>query len=216
MNNSISIGIFVLVWNERIMLPHFLSYYLPIADKIEIFDNGTTDDSIITEMSKLSENDRKKIIIHDISEVMGLTELNNVQNTLWKTEAEKYDIVVHVDCDEFIQSDIKNQSFLDCLKDFYNSNATFAKVMTYECILPWNREVCRTDDILDLASHGYPRAIFNKPCILKPSKFEEWNLTKGRHKWSPKGKTIEWKISPVMKHILSGNIESILTKKKKN
>ena len=207
------IGVVVLAWNERILLPHFLRHYLPVVDKIEIYDNGTTDNSIEIEISKLSKGNKKKIIVHDISNAKGIYELNKIQNTLWKDAAEKYDIVIHVDVDEFIVSDRIFQTLRECIKDFYFSDSTFANVSGYECTLSLNREICESDDIVSIAARGYPYNLLDRPCILKPANFKEWNLMTGRHEWSPKGKIRKWNRHPILKHIRGANIELVMQRR---
>ncbi len=142
---------------------------------------------------KLSEENKKKIIIHDISDVInGIAGLYNVQKTLWEDAEKKYDIVVHADIDEFIVSDVKSQSFRDCLEDFYESSATFSKVLGYECTLSLDRQICDSDDIVSMATRGRSHKLFDRPCIFKSSEFEKFNLDCGRHYWDPKGNVIKW------------------------
>ncbi len=215
MNNSFSIGIFVLSWNEKVMLPHFLSHYLPIATSIEIYDNGSTDDSILTATSNLSEENKKKVLVHDISYARGYHALHKVQNNEWREAASKYDVAIHLDMDEFVISDIKSRSLIECITDFYESEATFARVCGYECLLSLDRQIRDSDNIVELATQGFPYTNFDKPCILKPSKFTAWNLgILGRHEWSPIGECKEWIRHPIMKHIRGANMDLLLEKKR--
>ncbi len=211
-----SIGVFVLVWNEAIMLPHFIRHYLPNVDGIEIYNHGTTDGSIDHELSKLEPQNRTKVHIHDISSRKGIHELNHVQNTEWVRDAAKYDVVIHVDADEFMISDNKivPETLRQCLQEFYKSEATFATVAGYECTMSLSRELLHTDDIVTMATHGCPYSNLDRPCILKPNKFKEWNLALGRHTWNPVGTSVKnWARHPILKHIRGANIDTVLKRR---
>lgn len=207
-------GLFVLVWNESLMLPHFMKYYIHQVDFIEIFDNGSTDDSI--EELKKNYGDTGKIKIHDVSEFRGLRQLSEkVQNEMWCELSKKYDVLIHVDVDEFIVSD-KKDNLKTCLEDFFKSPANFVKVKGYEAALNINRQFVPEDNIVEMAKHGFLYSLMCRPCIIKPKLFKEWNLTWGRHGWDPKlkmGVLKQWERRPILKHIRGANLEFVVQKR---
>ena len=96
-NRQLCIHVYVLCWNEAILLPHFFRHY-SFAEKIVVFDNGSTDDSIRLIQTHPSAELRRFGVEGSFDD----SEHLRVKNTAWKESRGQADFVVVCDLDEFL------------------------------------------------------------------------------------------------------------------
>jgi len=63
MGDRPKLDLYCLCWNEARIIPFFLRHYLPLADRIIVFDNGSTDQSL----ALLSGDERIKVTHFDVT-----------------------------------------------------------------------------------------------------------------------------------------------------
>lgn len=97
MNKTNKIYVLTICWNEELFLPVFLNYY-SFADKIIIFDNFSSDNSINiikqfknTEIVKYNTNEQIRDDIYLV-----------IKNDIWKDFKKECDWMIIVDIDEIV------------------------------------------------------------------------------------------------------------------
>ena len=109
--------------NEEEMLPFYLDYYSSFADKIVIFDGGSTDKSI-----EIIKSYNKTEIIQNDHPLMDERNLTGIRNEAYKVDRESWDWQIVVDIDEFIY----DKNLLDKLEYFKSKNITLPDVIGYD------------------------------------------------------------------------------------
>lgn len=160
MINNKTVELFTLCYNEEVILPHFLEYYSKFVDKITIYDNESTDNSIniINNFKKIPIN----VITYKTQNKLNDNEYLNIKNNCWKNS--KCDYVIIVDCDEFF-------NFKDINVDF-----DIITPVGYEMV---NNKII--NNILEI-NEGVFENNYSKTIIFNPKKIKEINYTAGCHK----------------------------------
>jgi glycosyltransferase involved in cell wall biosynthesis len=155
------------IYNEEIMLPHFLSHYRKLCDRIILWDNGSTDHSpkIAAEFKEVEvrpfETDG-----YDEAAILGLL-------TRTKIEAKgEFDWILLLDCDEFIIGNLKE--VVETAKSDVLAPLGFSLVQA-----PWEDRLDPSRPPLDQRSFGWRSVRYSKPILMRPrAKIE---LRPGRH-----------------------------------
>lgn len=174
------IHVYAICWNEEKILPFFIRHYEPIAEKIIIYDNESTDNSRkIIEASKTciyktySSNNQIRDDLY-----------TSIKNTAWKESVGHADWVFILDMDEFIYS---ASGVIKELKRLKRIGFSLIRPTGYNMVMNainWDSEM----QLTDIGKFGAPWPPQNKPCIFNPNQIREINYTNGAHDCFPESK----------------------------
>ncbi|MEM4655327.1 MAG: glycosyltransferase family 2 protein [Thermosphaera sp.] len=169
-----SIIVYTVCFNEELILPHFLNYYSRIANKIVIYDNQSTDQSVNIATSYPNVELRSFDTGGKVSELT----LTNIRRNCWKEE--KSDYVIVCDADEFL--------YVKDLQEF------LAKHHDYDVFRPVGFNMVSnkfpTDYgklITEQVKSGAYAPAFSKMVLFKPETVREIGYGPGSHKAYPVG-----------------------------
>jgi hypothetical protein len=172
------IAIYALCYNEEIMLPFFMEHYSTIADRIVIYDNQSTDNSVeiaydmgATEVRIFDTSDQ---IRDDITLVL--------RNNHWHELKDcGYDWIFVVDIDEFIY----HMDLMNYLEQAKNDNYSIIVPQGYQMIGDENLSAVKyPPQHIQLGCKSYE---YSKPVIFNPDKIVHTNFTPGAHYCKPTG-----------------------------
>src|SRR5690606_2040831 len=116
---EIRVHVYTVCWNEAKFLPYFLAHYAQFADRIFVYDNGSTDRSpdIVRAHPKaeLRQFDSGGTF-DDLSNI-------NVKNNAYKESRGQADFVIVVDADELIY----HPAIRELLQRYKEEGITFPK-----------------------------------------------------------------------------------------
>ena len=172
---DMEINIFIVCYNESVLLPHTISHYrrnLPNA-KITIIDNMSTDDSF-----EIANNLNCKVINWDTNNIIDDIKLRDLKNNCWKNVTTGW--IIMIDMDEWLNV---NES------DLYNEllqGTTILSVRGIDMIGESN-----SLDLNDIDLHKINKYIENereskKLCFLRNS-IIDINYDLGAHNCNPNG-----------------------------
>jgi Glycosyl transferase family 2 len=175
------IDLYCLCWNEARIIPHFLRHYLPLVDRIFVFDNGSTDNSL----ALLSGDERVRIAHFDVPGDSFVDEERRLSDAMWKPSRGEADWVAVVDMDE----QIYHPDLLVHLNECRCSGITAIQAVGYEMVS--SRFPARNDILCETITNGfrYPAAL-DKFCLFDPDAITLSNFAAGRHGASPKGRVV--------------------------
>ena len=96
--NSPIIHVYSVCWNEEKFLPFYLKHYSSFADKIIIYDNESTDNTL----KILKENPKVEIKTYKTNGKLNDFEYLKIKNNAWKKSRGKADWVIVCDIDELL------------------------------------------------------------------------------------------------------------------
>ena len=163
MINEKKIELFTLCYNEEVILPFFLKHYSKFVDKITVFDNQSTDNSlkILKEYKEIPITTNT----YETNNKLDDKTYINIKNNCWKNS--EFDYVIICDTDEFLHFD-KFDTSLDIL----TPNG-------YEMVD--NIEL----DKIDTIKYGLSEKNYNKTILFNPKKITEINYSFGCHTCNP-------------------------------
>jgi hypothetical protein len=174
------INIFILCFNESILLPHTIKHYktyLPNSN-ITIYDNYSTDNSV-----EIARQLGCNVVFFDTQNMNNVFIKQNISNTCWK-QAEKGCIIM-IDMDEWLcvtEDDLIKEEQL---------GTTILTVQGYEMI-----GESQIKDLTDINLHNINKCVYNKrenKNICFNSKYiTEMQYTPGAHKCNPIGVKIKY------------------------
>ncbi len=171
------IHVYTLCWNEEVILPYFLKHYETIAEKIIVYDNKSTDNSL----NILRAHPKVEIRIYDSNNQIRDDLYLGIKNNCWKEARDKADWVIVVDADEFIY----HVDLYGFLEDHLLQGITLFKPKGYLMVsekLPTTKGM-----IYEEIKTGIPQEASSKPVIFNPNKIEEINFSAGAHSCNPTG-----------------------------
>jgi len=171
-----NITVHTVCFNEALMLPHFLNYYSKIAEKIYIYDNYSTDDSV----QIASDHPNTIVTRFDSGGEHSELTLMNLRNNCWKNDQSDYSIVC--DMDEFLY----HPSLLEFLQTNISKFSAF-KPIGYEMVseyFPDNYKSLITEQV----KRGCESIFYSKMILFKPTECAEINFGPGSHTADPKAK----------------------------
>ncbi len=164
------ISLYSICWNEEKILPFFLQHYSKFVDKITIFDNESTDNSIkIIEEFKGCE---VEIISYSTGNKIDDHKYLEIKNNCWKSDPSEYVIVC--DTDEFLASEYNIFDYL--------ANNTDIDIFTpsgFEMI----SEVFpnSTEPLVHQVLNGTWKDGLNKKILFKPNMLVDIGYSPGCH-----------------------------------
>jgi glycosyltransferase involved in cell wall biosynthesis len=173
------IWIYTLCYNEEKIITFFLQHYA-FADKIIVYDNESTDNSVkLFKESSLNCDIRTYKSNNTINDMLYL----EIKNNAWKeARNNNVDYVIVVDMDEFLIAE-NNSNISDFLQKY---PATIYEVDGFEMISTCENPVYKNDTPLTCQClYGTFSEYYCKSVIFSPSQVQEINYFPGCHYCEP-------------------------------
>jgi hypothetical protein len=198
--NQMKIHIFILCYNEELLLSHTINHYRKyIPDcKITIYDNQSNDNSV-----NIAKELGCEIKIFNTNNKNDPLKKRDIFNTCWKNSDAHWIIVA--DMDEWLCI-TKEELFNE-----YKKNVTILKIVGYDMIGE-SKEIDLTDIDLHNINKSVPNKFENKNiCFYKPS-IQNMNYTPGHHLCNPNGKIKYSNKTYILKHLNFLGLEYLINK----
>lgn len=175
-----AIHLYCMCLNEARMIPYFLAHYLPIADKIFVFDNGSTDGSL----DLLKGDDRIVVETVRTQGASFMDTYNSLMNTAWTRSRGEAEWIVTAEMDEHLH----HPDLRGYLARARHVGVTFVTALGYNMIA----EEFPTDPrpLWQHVVRGAREFAYDKPAIFDPQAITEINYDNGRHAASPTGHVV--------------------------
>lgn len=179
MSASLIIHVYVICWNEEIIMPHFLSHY-SYADRLFIIDNGSSDHGL-----EIAKNDPRVFIeSFDTNNKLDDRAHVEIKNNVWKKSRGIADYVIVCDMDEFLY----HPNISQALVEMKSAGATILKPNGYNMI--GDRVPSINEDIKQVVDCGYRIYAFDKCVLFDPNKINEIKFGFGAHVCTPEGDVV--------------------------
>lgn len=196
------INIFLLCYNECILLPQTIyhyRYFFPSAN-ITIYDNESTDNSV-----ELAKSLGCNVISWNSNNMIDDLKYKDIKNNCWKNVENGW--IIMADMDEWLCISEQN------LKEEEEKGTTIIKTKGLDMIGESNRE-----DLTDINLHSIIKYIDNefmskKLCFHRNS-IQEINYEAGAHYCSPVGNVVYSSKTYIIKHMSQLGLPFILNKTK--
>ena len=167
------IAVITTAFNEAAILPHFFNYYSRFCDKIILFDDSSTDNTV-----KIAHSNNNCSVVPILSS--SFHKNTDRFNEFFKTLID-YDFVINVDTEEFLY----NENLLEVLEKAKENGETIFSVDGYEMF----SEITLTESklITEQIKTGVAAPEYGKNVIFNPTAITAINYTPGQHKCNPKG-----------------------------
>lgn len=176
MKNPI-IHLYSVCFNEQVLMPHFLNYYINFCDKLFIYDNQSSDNTV----KICQEFENVEVLQFETSNKIRDDIFLNIKNNIWKKSRGIADLVIVCDIDEFLYiNNIKEE-----LSKIFVEGVTIIKSIGFNMVsseLP-NDE----DNLLSKFKFGTRSSSFDKVILFDPNKIDEINFDFGAHICNPVG-----------------------------
>lgn len=165
-----NISIFVMTYNEAIMLPYMVKHYRNMfpSCKIVVFDNQSTDKT-----AEIAKDLGCEVIEYNTNGQVDDDKLRQLKNNCWKRETNEWACVI--DTDELI-----NVNEEDLIKE----DAAGTTIFKFEA---YNMVNLYDNYDIDNICYGTRCSSYDKPCLFKRSVIQEMNYVHGAHRASPIG-----------------------------
>jgi hypothetical protein len=169
------------------MLPYFFRHYDAIVDRYFVYDNGSTDQSLML----LGQHDKVSLRHFDVAGDSFVEEERRLSDTVWKESRGSADWVIVLDIDEHVfHPDLPTY-----LRRCTDSNVTALRGIGYEMVA----DHFPADDrkLVESVTIGARSAGHDKLCIFNPDALTQSNFRPGRHLADPEGR-VTWPDQPEM------------------
>jgi hypothetical protein len=173
------ITVYTVCFNEQLMLPHFLNHYSRIANRIVLYDNQSTDNS----MSLARTYPNTEIHTFDTNGRFSELTLMSIREKCWKNDNADYVIVC--DVDEFLFCD--NTDF----RDFLSSRSEYSvfQPLGFEMVADQFPKDY-THSIHDQVQVGVYSRGYSKMVLFDPKRIAAMNFSPGSHYARPIGRHV--------------------------
>jgi len=172
------LSVYTVCYNEQKLLPHFLRHYARLAQKIIVWDNGSTDDSL--RIIRSFPHPNLHIGQFDTGGQMVESALVEIKNNCWKGDTA--DFVIVCDVDEFL--------FVPDLQRFLAEHAAcdIFRPRGYDMVAD---EFPQDDGrlLVERVKRGVPNALYSKAVLFRPQRVREINYRHGCHSCDPVGQS---------------------------
>jgi len=174
-----NITVYTVCFNEQLMLPHFLNHYSRIANRIVLYDNQSTDNSV--SLARTYPN----IEIHSFDTNGRLSELTltSIRENCWKNDIADYVIVC--DVDELLYCDNTDlRDFLSLRSDYSVFQPLGFEMVADRFPSDYTRSIHEQVQV-GVYSRGYSKMVlFDPKCI------SAMNFSPGSHYAYPTGRHV--------------------------
>jgi hypothetical protein len=203
MINKQSIEVYCICYNEEKILPYFLEHYSKFVDKITIYDNHSTDNSIniITEFM-INNSFNIEIINYETNNTLNDGVYLQIKNNCWKNS--QHDYVIVCDIDEFLYF------------DNFESDIDIITTVGYEMVGDINFNYSKP--LIEEISEGVQNDSYSKTILFNPKIVKEINYQPGCHFCAPVGnisKHINNDDNYKLLHYKNINLEYVIDKHQK-
>ncbi len=164
------ITLYIICYNEQLILPHLLNYYSTIVDKIVVYDNESTDNTLKIlneykgnlEIRTFKTNQQLRDDIH-----------SKIKNTCWIGDDSDYCIIN--DADEFIYHPFGLRNYLEQNKDYDYITSEGYQMVSDEFPSDYSKL------IMDQIKTGVFDEYYCKLNIINPKRVIDINFKPGNH-----------------------------------
>ncbi len=188
-------------WNEEQLIPFFLAHYEPIADRMVIYDDGSTDRSC--ELLAASP----KVELRELPRAESFIDAQlSLEKPIMQESRGQCDWTIMVDIDEFLyHRDLRG--YLALAKE---NGITLVQTNGYDMISetfpPPRTDLCRA------LVRGSRQFYLDKICIFDPNQIDAMNYTPGRHLCAPTGNTVPGKRDVALLHYKQLGVDYLLAR----
>jgi glycosyltransferase involved in cell wall biosynthesis len=171
------------VWNEEFILPYYLRHYLPFAEKIVFFDNGSTDGTLA-----LAREAGVEVRAWDTGGFQDEARMRDLKNHCWKESRGQADWVIVCDIDEIVY----HPRLIEYLARMKEEGITIPHPPGFQLVS--NSPPSGQGQVYDEIRLGkYCREYESKMCVFDPNAVVEINYSLGAHEAHPYGDVkIRW------------------------
>lgn len=168
-------------WNEERMLPFFLRHYEPIADRIFVYDDDSTDRS----REILARSSLVTIVPVQLEGDSYVDALRHLYDHCWKRSRGEADWVVICNVDEHFFHPAGLGPYLAACQ---RAGVTLLQSEGFEMLA--DRFPDAGDDLVAVVQRGVRATSLDKPAVFSPNAIMEINFAPGRHQATPTGRVV--------------------------
>jgi Glycosyl transferase family 2 len=177
---SQTIHLYAQCWNEEFMLPYFFRHYDPIVDRYYLYDDGSTDETLMllarhpkVEMRTFPRSDPESFALSE----------QRLSNACWKESRGSADWVIVTDIDEHLY----HRNFRDYLGGMTAQGVTLVPALGFQMI---SERLPSADETLsETCTIGAAWKNMMKLSLFDPAEVQEICFSVGRHDAQPTGNT---------------------------
>lgn len=176
------IHVYASMYNEAALLPFFLEHYSLLAERIYLYDNHSTDESVLL----AARNSNVCVRKIDTNGRLSEQALQMVRNEAWQASRGKADWIMLVDIDEFLHH--RNWSGFFTRLDIDGS--TVVRATGWAMV---SREFPQSGrSLVEQCQLGVRDRYYSKPTLFRPDAIAEMNYLPGGHSAMPIGNVRWW------------------------
>jgi hypothetical protein len=172
------VHVFAVCWNEEQRLPYFLRHYDSFAQRIVVYDNQSTDQSV----RLLTAHPRTECRTFDTGNEIRDDRYLEIKNEAWKESIGKADWVVVVDIDEF--------TYHPDIVGLLNRCREYTILRPYGYHMISEAQPTGNHPLTEMMRLGFREPDSDKPCIFRPDQLTI-NFEPGCHEARPHGNVRE-------------------------
>jgi len=181
MNSLPAIDVYTICWNEQRALPFFLRHYGPLAQKIVVFDDHSTDAT----REIAANHPRTEVrLFGSPGDNSGELQRLAIRQTAWRESRGRADWVIIADCDELLWHPCLPQYLHDCRE----RQVTIPRPTGYEMVA--SDFPTGSGQIYDYVRTGVRAPHMDKWLIFDPQAVESMNFEPGCHVAWPVGRCV--------------------------
>jgi hypothetical protein len=162
------------------MIPWFLGHYLPLVDRIFVYDNGSTDGSV----ELLSGDERILVESFAITGDSFVEDVLRRSDSIWLRSKGNADWVIVLDMDEHLY----HPDFVEFLKRCSSEAVTAIRIAGFQMVAdafpPTGKPLTKT------VVRGVRSEEMDKFCVFDPNAIMATNFSAGRHRAKPVGNIV--------------------------